>query len=149
MTQSVLRLAEVATAIASLTLSGITILDLDAMPQAVMERACPLLGPSSHDPAFLTDWSARRLTLQGNQENRYTLNYILFQAPVGADRGLFKQYPAMVENARRVVEVFQALPRVDGCKSLTLAGMPNVGPVHDASGQTFHGALFALRVVEF
>lgn len=149
MTQPVMRVADVAAAIAALTVPGITIWGLDEMKPALSDRDCPVLGPSANNPAFLTDWEARRLTPQGNQRNSYTLNYTLFQAPVGADRGLFKQYPDMVENARRIVEALQAVPRVNGCKSITLAGMPAFGAVSDASGQVFHGATFALRVVEF
>jgi hypothetical protein len=149
MTQPVMQLARVATAIAALTIEGVRIYDLDQMKPALNSTDCPLLGPSSNDPSFLSDWEARRITMQGNQANAYTLNYTLYQAPVGADRGLFAQYPAMVENARKVVEALQALPRVDGCKSIALAGMPRFGPVFDASGQQFHGAAFALRVIEF
>lgn len=149
MTQPVMRIAAVATAVAELTVQGITILDLDQMKPALTDRDCPLLGPSANNPSFLTDWQAQRLSLQGNQRNSYTLNYTLYQAPVGADRGLFKQYPDMIENARKVMEALQALPRVDGCKSITVAGMPAFGAVFDASGQQFHGATFALSIVEF
>lgn len=149
MTQPVMRVADVAAAIANLGVVGITILDLDKMKQALTDRDCPLLGPSANNPSFLTDWQARRISMQGNQENRYTLNYTLYQAQVGADRGLFAQYPVMIENARKIVEALQALPRVAGCKSITLAGMPSFGQVFDASGQQFHGATFALRVIEF
>lgn len=149
MTQPVMRVADVATAVAALTIQGITILDLDQMKPALTDRDCPLLGPSSSNPSFLTDWLARRITTQGNWENRYTLNYTLYQAPVGSDRGLFAQYPVMIENARRIVEAFQALTRVDGCKSITLAGMPQFGQVFDASGQQFHGCTFQLKVIEF
>lgn len=149
MTQPVMRVADVAAAVAALTIRGITILGLDEMKPALSERDCPVLGPSTNSPSFLTDWETRRISTQGNQRNSYTLNYTLYQAPVGADRGLFRQWPEMVENARKVVEALQAVPRVDGCKSLTLAGMPAFGAVFDASGQQFHGATFALRVVEF
>ena len=149
MTQPVMRVKTVANSIAALTIVGITILDLDQMKPALTDRDCPLLGPSASDPSFLTDWQTRRLTTQGNQQNSYTLNYTLYQAPVGADRGLFAQYPAMVENARKVVEAFGALARVDGCKSIVLQGMPAFGRIFDASGQQFHGATFALRVIEF
>lgn len=149
MTQPVMRVAQVATAVAALTIQGITILDLDQMKPALSANDCPMFGPSANDPSFLTDWEARRISLQGNWHNSYTLNYKLFQAPIGQDRGLFKQYPDMVENARRIVEAFQGLARVDGCKSITLAAMPQFGPVVDASGQQFHGAQIALRVVEF
>lgn len=149
MTGQVLRVAQVAAAIAGLTIPGVTVLDLDQMKPALTDRDCPLLGPSANNPSFLTDWESRRVSTQGNYRNAYTLNYTLYQAPVAQDRGLFAQYPNMVENARRVAEALQAVPRVDGCKSITLAGMPAFGPVSDASGQQFHGATFALRVVEF
>lgn len=144
-----LRIATVAASIAALTVPGITILDLDEMPASLVGRPLPLLGPSAVNPTFLTDWETRRLTLQGNAQNSYTLNYTLYQVPVGSDRGLFAQYPVMVANAAKVVEAIQALPRVDGCKHIALAGMPQFGPVFDASGQQFHGATFALRVTEF
>ena len=149
MTQPVMRVAQVASAIAALTIPGIKIVDLDQMKAALTDRDCPMLGPSSNNPSFLTDWTSQRRSLQGNPDNRYTLNYTLYQASVGSDRGLFAQYPTLIENARKVVEAIQALPRVDGCKSITLAGMPAFGSVFDASGQQFHGALFALRIVEF
>jgi hypothetical protein len=144
-----MRLADVAEAIAGLTIDGVTVLDLDEMPETVDPRACPLLGPSAARPSFLTDWEARRLTLQGNAQNSYTLNYTLYQAPVGQDRGLFKQYPTMVANAAAVVEALQAVPRVAGCKSISVGSLPQFGPVFDASGQQFHGATFSLRIVEF
>jgi hypothetical protein len=144
-----LRLADVAAAVAALDIDGVTVFDLDDMPQAVDPRTCPLLAPSASDPAFLTDWETRRLTLQGNVQNSYTLNYTLFQAKVGTDRGLFAQYPAMVATAQTVVDAFNGLSKVDGCKFIQLAGMPQFGPVFDASGQQFHGATLSLRVTEF
>ena len=149
MTQPVMRVADVAAAVAALTIQGITIFDLPDMKPALTDRDCPLLGPSANNPSFLTDWDPRRITMQGNHSNKYTLNYTLYQAPAGADRGMFAQYPVMVENARRIVEAFQAITKVDGCKSIVLAGMPAFGQVFDASGQQFHGATFALRIIEF
>ena len=144
-----MRMADVAAAIAALTIQGITIFDLPNMKPALTDRDCPMLGPSSNNPSFLTDWQARRITMQGNWSNSYTLNYTLFQAPVGTDRGLFAKYPDMIENARKIVEAFQAITKVDGCKNIVLLGMPAFGQVFDASGQQFHGATFALRIIEF
>jgi hypothetical protein len=156
---TLLHLDEIAVSIAALTIPGVTaggvtipavtVLDLDQMPDAVDARRLPLLGPSSHEPAFLTDWESLRVSFQGNQRNTYTLNYTLFFAPVGAERGLFKQYPAMVACAQTVVGVFQAHPSVTGCQQLTVLGLPRFGPVFDASGQQFHGATLALRIIEF
>jgi hypothetical protein len=144
-----LHLVNVAAAIAALDIDGVTIYDLDQMPQAVDERACPVLGPSSHEPAYLTDWQTARISLQGNHTHTYTLNYKLFQAKIGKDRGLFAQYPVMAANAAAVADAFNALVRVDGCKRIELAGMPAFGNITDASGQQFHGATISLRVTEF
>lgn len=151
MTQPVMRVAQVASAIAALTIRGITIHDLSEMKPALTDRDCPMLGPepSTENSSFLTNWTAKRISMQGNQENRYTLNYTLYHAPMGQDRGLFAQYPELVENARKIVEALQALPRVEGCKSIALDGFPTFGRVFDASGQPFHGAHFAIRIVEF
>ena len=146
---STLHVTDVATAIAALTIPGIRLHDLPDMPQAVDTRQCPLLGPSSHEPEFLTDWVSARISFQGNVQNAYTLNYTLFQSPAGKDRGLFVEYPAMVENAQKVISALQAVAKVDGCKSITLAGMPAFGRVFDASGNQFHGAKIAIRVIEF
>jgi hypothetical protein len=144
-----LHVADVAAAIAALDIDGVTIYDLDQMPQAVDERACPVLGPSSHEPAYLTDWTARRITTQGNYEMSYVLNYKLFQAKIGKDRGLFAQYPVMVDNAAAVLNAFLALTAVNGCKRLEITSLPQFGNIVDASGQQFHGATLSLRVTEF
>ena len=149
MTQPVMRVAEVAAAVAAMTVPGITILDLDEMKQAVTDRDCPLFGPSANDPSYLTDWDTVRISMQGNRANNYNLNYTYFHAAVGSDRGLFKQWPEMMENVRKLAEAIAALPRVDGCKSIALNEMPRFGLVNDASGNPFHGAVFQLYVMEF
>ena len=143
-----LHIADVAAAIAALDIDGVTVYDLSAMPQAVDERALPALGPSV-DRAFLSDWTGRRITTQGNVEMTYTLNYTLYQAKIGKGRGLFEQYPVMVATAQAIADRFNSLSRVDGCKRLELAAYPAFGKVMDASGQEFHGAIISLRVTEF
>jgi hypothetical protein len=55
----------------------------------------------------------------------------------------------MVATAQTVVDAFNGLSKVDGCQFIQLAGMPQFGPVFDASGQQFHGATLSLRVTEF
>lgn len=153
-----LHVADVAAAIAALDIDGqdgagktktVTVYDLDQMPQTVDERACPALGPSSHEPAFVTDLAVKRLTTHGNYQVTYVLNYKLFQAKIGKDRGLFAQYPAMVNSAMAVINTLLALTKVDGCKRLEIASLPQFGNVVDASGQQFHGASLALLVTEF
>lgn len=144
-----LQAARIDAAISALTLPGITLKGLAEMPIALTARDCPLLGPSAYEPAWVTDWEALRVSLQGNHRNAYTLNYTYYQAPVGTDRGLFYRYPDMLTNVAAIATALEALPRVNGCQSLELLALPQFGPVHDASGQLFIGATFALRVIEF
>ena len=144
-----IHVTEIAAAIAGLDIPGVRIKDLDQMPDAVDTRDLPMLGPSAQNPTFLTDWESVRITTAGNRQISYTLNYTLFQAPVGADRGLFKQYPAMVATAEAVADVFNSITVVSGAQHIKLAAMPVFGPVRDASEQLFHGATIALRVTEF
>jgi hypothetical protein len=144
-----IHITEIADAIATLDIPGVHIRRLDQMPEAVDTRELPLLGPSANNPSFLTDWENVRITTAGNRKITYTLNYTLFQAPVGADRGLFKQYPAMVATAETVADAFNRITVVRGTQHIELAAMPAFGPVFDASGQQFHGATISLRVTEF
>ncbi len=144
------RIATVASSIAALTISGVTLMDLDEVPDALDPRGCPILAPSVADPQFLTEWELPVcLTLMGNMQVAYTLNYKLYQAPVGSDRSLLKLYPAMVATADRVAAALLALTALGGCKHISLAAMPQFGPVSDASGNMFHGAVIALRVTDF
>lgn len=145
-----LHLAEVAAAVAALDYDGVTCYGLNTMPQSVELRGdVPVFGPSASDPSFLTDWESRVITLQGNRQNTYTLNFTLFQAQAAKGRGLFETYPDMVESAARVVNRLQSVTKVDGCKHIAIAGMPQFGQVFDASGKQFHGATISLRVTEF
>jgi hypothetical protein len=147
---SAFHIQNVTAALAALTIAvpKLSIRTEQDMLMQVIERDCPLLGPSS-DPSFLTDWETRRISLQGNQQNSYTLNYTYFQAPVGQDRSLFAQYPVMVEHVKTIVDALQTLSAVDGCKSIALEDLPRFGPVHDAMGNVFVGATLSLRVIEF
>ena len=137
MTQPVMRVAQVASAIAALDIQGIKIVDLHQMKAALTDRDCPMLGPSqqqsvvSHGLDLAAALAAKGKTIATRSTTRS------IRAPVGSDRGLFAQYPTLIENARKIVEAIQALPRVDGCKSITLAGMPAFGSVFDASGNSF------------
>ena len=142
----------VAASIKALTfgIQGLKVCDLSDMVMSVTSRDLPLLGPSASDGrAFLADWQSQRVSLQGNRVNAYTLNYTYFQASAGQDRGLFTLLPLVAENVKTITDVFQTLSSVSGCKHIALLALPSFGPVHDAVGQPFIGASFALRVTEF
>lgn len=143
-----LHVVEVARAIAAMTIDGVTVAELEEMPLSATSRDLPLLAPAV-DRAFLSDWVSRRISAQGNVAMAYTLNYTFYYAPFGQGRGLADIYPSLIAAVQTVVDAFNAVTRVNGCKRLELAGLPQVGLVRDASENQFHGALLALRVTEF
>lgn len=144
--------ADVAQSLAALDIRSasarIPVLDVHELPQGLTNRPLPLLAPAV-DRAFLSDWTATRITTAGNHQNAYTLNYAFYQAPFAKGRGAFEPFQDTVENVEAVLSAIQALPRVAGCKRIEVAGVPQVGLVRDASDQQFHGAIISLRVTEF
>lgn len=147
-----LRWAAVVEAIAALDirseLARIAVIDVHELPQALTNRDLPLLAPAV-DRAFLSDWTSTRISFQGNTQHVYTLNYALFQAPFAKGRGMFEPFDATVTNLTAVVDAIQGRVRVDGCKRIEVAGIPQVGLVGDGSDLRYHGGVIALRVHEY
>jgi hypothetical protein len=144
-----LHVTAVAAAVAALDIPGVAIQDVNEMAQGLTGRTLPLLTPGVAEGPFLSDWEPRRISLEGNYQNSYTLNYTLYYAPAGKDRGLFALYPGMVAAVEKVINAFQRLTHVTGCKSITLERIPQMGQIRDVSDQKYHGAVLSLRVIEF
>ena len=82
-----LDIISVATAISNLTVTGLTIADMDEIPQSLNERNTPLLIPDPVTPISglnIIEWSQGASTMR--RDAKYTLNYILIGYPVGQGR---------------------------------------------------------------
>ena len=141
----------IATAIAGLTVSGVSIKDLDEIPESVAGRDCPLLYPKPD--GFMSNLRVERDAFgpasMAPKTARYTLTYTYLHAPVSGGRGLFDVYQALVSNTLLILDQIIANDTVSGAVTLEPVDVIEFGPVHDPAGEWFHGATIRLACVEF
>jgi len=139
----------IATAIARLDIEGVNVHDLDNLPVSVAATDCPLLAPRPTD--FMSNLQFERQTFSPGARTytlRYTLNYMLFYQPLGATVSLFDEYPEFMDTVMRIVVAFAEMESMSGATEIVLGGVPEIREVTDVTGTGFHGALFALDVLE-
>jgi hypothetical protein len=146
-----LQAAAVATSIAGLTVTGVTMCDISAIPEGVNPRDCPIIYPKPD--GFLSGLSVEiNSTGTGTSAKktvRYTLTYMFVYAPIQSERGLFALYPDMVAKALVFIDAVLANDSITGCVDIFPQDIMNWGPVTDPAGVAFHGAEIAFRVTEF
>lgn len=139
----------IAASIAGLSISGVTVKGLTTIPSAVDVRQCPVLAPSVNDPPFMTGLAVTRDSFSGLKTITYTLNWKLYAAPVGSERNLLALYPTLVTKALLVLDTIIANDALSGSIDVTPEDVPQFGAVSDPSGNQFHGAVIAVRCMEF
>jgi hypothetical protein len=141
----------IATNIAGLTITGVTVKDLTAIPEEVQARDCPLLVPDADGfmSGLTVDVESFGLDSQAKKSVYYTLNYKLFYAPTGGGRGLFDVYQGLVAAATAVLDAIIAHSDLAGAIDTQATDIMSFGLTRDVVGNAFHGATFGFRVREF
>jgi len=144
-------LSTVTESISNISISGITIQDIDELKSEYLERDCPILIPN---PAgFVSNFRLERQSFGTGAsckwDVRYTLTYRFLHSLVGTGRQTFDTYSDMVEKATSIVDAIILNDAVTGAVDLTLQDVISFGPVGDPSGILFHGCDIALEVLEF
>jgi hypothetical protein len=154
MSINIANISAVAGWIAQRTVTGLTIQNLDNLPEAVNPQDCPMLVPDLDAP-FVTDFSVTRLSFRDstygrNLQIRYTLHYTLFYALVSEGVSLFEQYHGMVDMWSAVVtELVKGTNETPtSAYDFTVNSLDRVGAVADPIGAQFHGAKFTVSVIE-
>lgn len=145
-----LAIVAIATNIAGLAVSGINIRDLDAIPEQVNARDCPIIYP--RPDGFLSSLQVQIDSFGSTSAKKtvyYTLTYRLLGAQVGEDRGLFTLYQAMVDIVADFLDAVIANDALTGTIDLQAVDVTEFGPVSDPAGYVFHGCDILLRVMEF
>jgi hypothetical protein len=137
------------TAISALTVSGLTIKGLSAIPQEVNARDCPLLFP---DPS---KWLGQGASTPGNFDNvsagrvqyEHNCSYILAYAQDGSGRGLSDYFSGM---AALVFLLTQALIRIDiVAMSIRRVSVTGFGQMTDPTGKGFYGCGITVTALEY
>ncbi len=135
--------------IALLEVDGVTIKDLDALPQAINSRDCPMAYPAPDK--FLVLEEAEQQTLGPNALWKYTylVTYRFVQGPAGRERTLAKTALGRVVNYTTFIEAICRNAQLLGAAHVAPASTPEWGVLGDPSEQQFEAADLAIRVVEY
>jgi hypothetical protein len=109
-----LAITTVTNSIAALSIAGLTIKDIDEIPQGLLDRDCPILIPNPDN--FITKFEAKPDTLDKTKWTvSYELNYILLYAVVGSGRTtVMEKFSGMIDKAFAFIDAVAA--------ALTLSG---------------------------
>ena len=146
-----LAIATIVSNIAALSVSGVTIKDMDSIPEQVLARDCPIMIPEPVD--FVSDFEVERNTYgsaaQSKKTVRYTLNYSFLYQTVGATRTGLDIYGDMVDKAFAIFDAIISNDDLGSTVEFTPFDTVSFGVVLDPSGNTFLGCRILVRVTEF
>jgi hypothetical protein len=131
----------IATAIHNLSITGVTVLDITEIPQAVDLRTCPLLCPG---PSWISggigsseDGEGPATFGPGMWVFQRVFSYRYFHAKVGTGRGLYDHYSAMSTNLDAIQTAFTTLA-VAGVDVMEIDNS-EFGIVNDPAENQFYG----------
>jgi len=139
----------IANAIAGLTFTGINTKTTSTIPlNAITE--CPLFMPRPDD--FITEiqFSRESFGMSGSEKMNlsYTMNWQYFHAPVGQILS-FQDYSDMLDNVCVILQTIANNDTVTGAVDIQIRDIPRFAQLADVSGNYYHGAQIALRILEF
>ncbi len=141
---------DVITAISNLSITGVTVCDLNEIPDGADERRSYLI-PSPGEPPFVSEFEIERVTFGhslAGQNATYRLNYKLLYKPVGTGRGLKDVIPGLTTMAVNVVEAIQSAVTLNGAVTWK-ARLDNMVIITDPSGTPWDGWNISIEVLDF
>lgn len=145
-----LAVTSIAGDIAGLSVTGLTIKDLNEFKDEIDHSDCPILMPA---PQYFTDPKVTRVSFgQGSVAKTdvyYTLNYRMFYAEVGTGDGLSDHYQGMVELIADLMDAVIANDYTDDAVDVSIASVSAFGVVVDPSDNPFLGVDVGIRIWEF
>ena len=141
-------LTTVTNSIEALTISDVTVLDVDKIVES-MQMNPKTLAPRPED--FVTDMMVTRDEVSGQKlQISYVLHYRYYHCPIaGGLGGIFASYSAMMTNIIAIQLKLSDDAKLSGSMD-TMEPQPfNIGPVQDPAGNTFLGCEFQISVMQF
>jgi len=140
----------VADSISKLVVTGVTILDIDEIPERA-DHGCPMVYPNPD--GFMSGFEVERMAMATGASNvwniSYSLTYRFLHSELGEGLGLFDVYDDMVDKVMDFIDKMLVSDAVTGCVDLEVEDISSFGPVSDPSGSMFHGCDITLRILEF
>ena len=136
--------------IAALSISGVTIKDIDEIPQSA-SLLLPILFPRPND--FVTEFSQQFMSLGSNGAAKinfeYNLNYVFLYAEAGSGLGTYELYNGLITKLSAILVAFASNDAITGLVDLQTSTIGSIGIVEGPSGQQYWGLMLSLHVLEF
>ena len=145
------KIATVFDSISKLTVTGVTLKDVDEIPEAVLVRHLPVLFPDPDTPVsgVRVEPQSTGAGTDGLNDVRYTLNYVYLHADVGSGRYITDNVSGMVAKAVLILNALIANDAVTGSIDIEPRIEGEFGVMVDPSGAQFWGFRLAIDVLEF
>jgi len=148
-----LALTTITNSIAALSVSGVTIFDIDEVPSEIGPRAPAIIPLPMIFDNFTVQYDSMN-TSSGTDARKktvtYDLHYRLLYAPIGTDRGnILSQLSAMATKAGLFLDAVMAVDTFTGGIDIDPSIPEGNGIVEDPAGVPFWGCDFVLTVMEF
>jgi len=146
-----LAFATITDSIAGISVSGVTIKDIDEIPESVLVRDCPIMYPEPD--GFISGLTyTRDSTGPGSTALAtvtYNMTYAFLYTPVGAGRGLFDIYDDMLTKVGLIIDAIIISDGITGVVDLTIGDAIQFGAVPDPAGNMFIGTRLIFAIMEF
>ena len=142
-------LTTVTNSIAGLTITGVTIKDIDNIPDSA-RMLTPLIVPQPN--SFVTDLQVSFETFGSNGGAKintiYTLNYAFLFCEVGGISA-FNAFSGLMEKLSALLDAINSNDAITGAVDVKINSIGNIGVITDPAGVEFWGLQFSLKVLEF
>ena len=140
----------IANSIAALSVTGVTIRDLDEMQNEVLDRHCPLVMPA---PNYISKVRLVRQSFGSGTDCKwdahYTLTYRLFHSAVGTGRTLLDNYPGLVDKSMKFVDAVITNDCITGVIDSVMGDILGFGVVTGPADNQFFGCDIEFNILEF
>jgi hypothetical protein len=146
-----LAISTITNSIAALSVSGLTIKDMDEIPSGITARDCPMLVPDMD--SFVSGLEIISDTFGAASVHKWTakyhLNYLLLYAQAGTGRvNIVEHYSGMVQKAFAFIDAVVAADPVTGSVD-SLAGTIGSFAIVEYGGVSFHSCAVSIAIQEF
>lgn len=142
-----LAITTITDSISKLTVTGLTIKDIDEIPQGLLDRDCPILTPNPDN--YVTSFKAVADSLDKNKWTvSYTLNYLLLYAVVGSGRTtVLEKFSGMVSMAFKFIDAVAAAMTLSGAVDWAPDKVDNFEIV-TIGQKSYHACRVSIDIVE-
>ena len=140
----------VASSIAALSVSGVTIKDIDKIPDSA-KLLCPVLIPQPNDYMSNTLMSFESFGSNGTakMDLEYDLNYVYLHCEAGSGVNAFAPFSSLMTKLAAILVVIFSNDAITGLVDMKLNSVSNVGIINDPAGNSYWGVLLSFHVLEF